>query len=184
MWLTQLLSASQLAKRTTFVLGLALLAILLGCLCMIINQLTTHYTGFNYLPWRWVIFAPIIFALLLLGLYAQDKSPRLAFFTVTYCTYFFIIFAFALLTIGIQYTPFPTIDHYLLAPDQRLGFNTLTLMQWTAQQPRIKIIFELAYEFLNIEIIVIPLLLGLLHQETRVFRLFVMMLVAFMLGAM
>lgn len=162
--------------------SLLLMAIVLGGLYIGINDVTHHYVGFNYLPLRWVIAAPIILALLLLALYAQDKAPRISFFTLTYTSYFFMMLSFAILTNGMQYTPFPTIDNNLLHVDQLIGFNTIALMQWTAQHPIVKKILELAYEFLNLEMILIPLLLPWFYQKKRVYQLLITMLIAFLLG--
>lgn len=170
------------SSEILLILALVGVSILLGCSYLLINHFIYGYTGFNYLPLRWVICAPIILGLWLLALYAQTITPKLAFFTLVYTTYFFIMFSFAVLTNGMQYTPFPTIDHYLLTADQWFHFDTLSLMHWTAMHPSIKKIFEVAYEFLNVEIILIPLMLPWFYRKERVYQLLITLLVAFILG--
>jgi membrane-associated phospholipid phosphatase len=164
------------------ILGLVVVAALIGCVYMIINDLTHHYAGFNYLPLRWIILAPVIFALLILAMYAQDKTPQISFFTITYAAYFFVILSFAVLTNGMQYTPFPTIDKNLLHLDQLIGFNSIALIQWTAAHPPIKKLFELVYEFLDVEMFLVPLLLPWFFAKKRVYELLITMLVVFLLG--
>ncbi len=169
-------------REARVIFGLVLLAFSLGCLAIAVNALTTQYPGFDYLPLRWVFLAPAVFVVLWLATAFNDKSPRMAFFTRTYCTYFFIAIAFSVITNGIQFTPFPPIDQWLLHLDQVIGFQTMSLMHWTAQHHAIKKILELAYEFLNIEMLLIPLILPLFKDEKRVHRLFIAMLISFLIG--
>ena len=171
-------------KETRFIAGLILLTALLGGVLMFINAITTHFSGCFYLPVRWAILSPCILGLTLFGLYARTLSPKLAFFTRSYGTYFFILVAFAILVSGIQYTPFATIDAHLIQWDQYLGFNTPALMHWTAVHPIIQKLFESFYEFLNIEMVLIPLLLGVFKNHRMVDRFFITILIAFLIGTL
>lgn len=167
---------------TKLVYGLAAFIALLGVTFILINATTTQYSGFFYLPMRWVVLAPFVLAVTLIGMYARETSPRIAYFTTAYGTYFFILIAFSILVSGIQYTPFTPIDSVLVKWDQSLGFSTSALMQWTAMHPIIKRILEAAYEFLDIEMLLVPLILGLFKNRQTVNRFFVTLLVAFFIG--
>lgn len=171
-----------LTEETRLILKLMLVAFFMGSFYILTNAFSTNYPGFNYLPWRWVFLAPFVFGITAYAMTVEDKAPRLAFFTKTYGIYFFIAITFAILTNGIQYTPFPTIDKSLLHFDQFVRFSTPALLQWTAEHPVIKKVFEFAYEFLNVEILLIPLILPWLYDKKRVYQFFSMMLIAFLIG--
>lgn len=153
-----------------------------GLIYSLINHWTYQYPGFNYLPMRWIILSPFVLGLFWVAVYAQDKTPRLALFTLIYTVYFFVFVAFAVMVNGLQYTPFHPIDATLLRWDQKMGFDTVALMRWTAMHPVIKKTFESTYEFLNFEIILIPLLLPWIFSKERVFQLLKMMVIAFLIG--
>lgn len=182
-------SLKSLIQRNTpvelqIIFALIFVTLGIGYIYIIINKLTYQFPGFNYLPLRWIIFAPVILAVMILALYAKDKAPRIAFFTLTYTTYFWVILSFAVITNGMQYTPFPTIDHQLLRLDQIIGLNSIVLIQWTAKHLIIKKIFESAYAFLNMEMLMVPLLLPWFYTQKHVYQWFTMMLVAFLLGSL
>lgn len=172
----------KVTKETRLIYFLILLTAVLGSIYIGVNALTTQYPGLFYLPMRWVYLSPFVFAITLLGMYADKMSPRLAYFSRSYGTFFFILISFAILTTGIQYTPFHVIDTELVKWDQLLGFNTPALMQWTALHPVIKKIFECAYGFLDVEMFLVPLLLGFCKNQQAVNRFFITILVAFLIG--
>ena len=137
--------------------ALILLVMGLSSLYLLINAAVTHYSGYFYLPLEWIRLSPVVFAVMLIGLYAKDKCPRLAFFTRSYTLYFFILFSLAFIAMGIQYTPFARIDTLLLHADQSLGFSTPAVIAWTGQHAEIKELLKKAYWILNIEMFAIPL---------------------------
>ena len=171
-----------ITREWKVVYSLVALTLLLGFIDSMVNAFTYQFPGYQYLPLRWAFLIPVVLAITLLALVAREQAPRLAFFTRSYGTYFFIVVAFAVLSTGIQYTPFNPIDVHLVAWDQWLGFNTPALLAWTASHSTIQRVLEGAYEFLNIEMLLIPLLLPLFQNETRVNRLFAALLIAFLLG--
>ncbi len=166
------------------VAGLTFLVFLLGCFTLALNASATRYPGFHYLPDRWLYLVPLVLAVLIFAMRFREKSPRLAFFTKTYCTYFFLAIAFAVLTDGIQFTPFPTIDHALLHADQFIGFNTTALMAWTSRHTIIKQCLEFVYEFLNVEMLLLPLALAWIEAEKQIQLLFITMLVSIFIGGL
>jgi len=162
--------------------ALILLLMVLSGLLISMNALVTHYSRASYVPIEWVRLSPVVFVVLLLGLYAQDKCPRLAFFTRSYCTYFFILFVLAAMSVGVQYTPFPRIDAFLLHADQALGFSTQAVIAWTGQHAAIKKALEVIYELLSIELFVIPLLLPFMKSKRATNELFVGVLLSIVIG--
>lgn len=170
------------SKETRLVYSLLVLMIAIGCAYMAINACYMHYPGFDYVPLRWIILAPFILAVTLVAMTARDSAPRLAQFTQCYGTFFFVALSFAIMTTGVQYTPFQPIDMLLAKLDQAMGINTPALMAWTAHHPYVHKILAMAYGFLYVEIVAVPLLLPFFKGDDKVNYFFITMLVAFIIG--
>ena|SRR3990167_10972140 len=162
--------------------GLIFLIVLTGCIYMIANTWTYQYLGFHYIPPRWFILMPCIFALSIFAVYVQRASPFPAYVIQTYGMIFAAALSFEILVTGIQYTPFPTIDLFLVKVDQFLGFSTPALISWTAKHSVIKEIFTIAYNFLGIELIAIPFLLPFFKNKEALSVFFMAILIAFLVG--
>ncbi len=167
---------------TRLVFGFCGLTLLLGFGFILVNTLTSDFSGNLYLPYRWLLVSPVILALTLLGMYALPHSPRSAFVTKSYGTYFFIFVSLAVLTTGAQYTPFHVIDPLLLKADHAIGFNSLTLIDWTASHPIFHHIFSSAYEALTYELFLVPFVLALLQVEKALNTYFLAVMISFLIG--
>lgn len=154
----------------------------LGALFILINTLFFHFTGAFYLPGIWMAISPIMLALLVLSLCTQAHAPRMAFFTKTYSIYFFIFIALAIMTTGIQYTPFPLIDHALVKADQWLGFYTLPVLNWTYNHSTVQRIFVYCYSSLGIELIFIPLIIAFLLDKSAIRIYFFSLIITYLIG--
>ncbi len=126
--------------------------------------------------------SPFILAIVLLAMYARNMAPRISFFTRSYGIYFFILITLAVMTTGIQYTPFPRIDSFLVGMDQTLGFNTISLVNWTYAHPVISKASHIAYETLGFQLFLIPLLLAALQSKKSLTILFYAMIISFLIG--
>lgn len=155
---------------------------LLGLLYILINTLTFHYTGDFYMPIPWLEAIPLLFALTVLALYAREISPRMAFLTRTYGFYFFITVSLATLTTGIQFTPFPLIDKYLVQMDQLMGFYTIPVLNWTYAHPEIQKILNFCYDGIGYQLFITPILLGLLMDKEAVNMYFLTFLISYLIG--
>ena len=51
--------------------------------------------------------------------------------------------------------------------DQALGIDTPTLIAWTAHHGTIKLLFEIAYSVVSLELMLLPALLAILHYEKQ-----------------
>lgn len=169
-------------KHWCVVIALVLFTILLGSVYLLRNHYVTHYSGFNYLPWRLVWISPFLIVVFYMGSIFKNESPKWSLFTVTYSLYFLMLIGFAMLTNGIQFTPYSRIDTKLFELDQSVAFSTATLMAWTASHPLFKSLLEWAYQFLNLQMIFVPLLLPWLFGEKRTYELFIYLLIAFLIG--
>ncbi len=158
------------------VIGLTGITFLLGAIYITINALTTQYTGENYVPWAWVGAAPILFALTAFAMYARQHSPRMAFITRSYGLYFFIIVALAVLTTGIQFTPFPLIDKYLAAADKAMGFHTVAILNWTYSHPPIQKFLTIAYNSMGYQLFAVPVIVAML-QDKKALNLYLLAII-------
>jgi len=169
-------------KEMYLAYGLILLLMIIGFIYIGINALTARYVGFNYIPWRWIFLSPFILGVTLLAITARKNTPKLAKFTYSYGTFFFLALSFAVMTTGVQLTPFPTIDSFLAKLDQAMGVDTPALMAWTAQHVYIHKILLTVYNFLYVEIVAIPLILPFFKNSKSVNTFFMTMLIAFLIG--
>ena len=163
---------------------LATFNLLLGFIFLSINKLTTNYSGVNYLPTIWIYCMPLIAVLVILAFYIDKQAPRIAFFTQTYGTYFYVFIALATLTNGVQYTPFATIDQPLLSFDQWIGFNTPALMHWTYAHTHFPAVLNAIYESIGYQMFLVPLLLALLLQRKSITEYFSIALITYTIGTL
>ena len=147
-----------------------------------VNRLLTHYPGNFYVPMTWLIVLPFMLAITVVSIYAKDITPRLAFFTRSYGFYYFILISFGLLATGVQYTPFPTIDHFLVACDNALHFSTPALIDWVAAHHRLRIFLIYMYDALTVEMFLIPLFASLWRNHWPLDRFFISICVAFLVA--
>jgi len=171
-------------KPFRFIYVIATINLLIGLFFIAVNAMTLRYSGVNYLPWLWVYCLPVIAMLVTLAFYIDKQAPRIAFFTETYGTYFYIFIALATLANGIQLTPFPVIDHVLVALDRLLGFHTPEIMHWTYRHPNLPAILKVVYASIGYQMFLIPLILALFMQRDRVVEYFLIALITYTIGTL
>jgi len=163
-------------------LGLSIVAVLIGCVYITINALTTHYHGLFYLPMHWLEISPVIVGLTGLAMYARDMCPRIAFFTRTYGMYFIIFVGLSILTTGIQYTPFSLIDAQLVHLDKAMGFHTIAVLNWTYAHLWLKKIFSFAYDSVGYQLFLIPLIIAALMEKKSINIYFLTIIFSYFIG--
>jgi len=156
----------------------------LGFYFYLLNGIFTHYYGNFYIPIVWLYFLPIILLLLIMGMWAKKHSPKMGFFTRTYSIYFVLLLSFAALATGVQFTPFPPIDLTLVKVDQALGFSTPAVMHWTNQHIWIKKTFELAYDALDFQLFVIPLIAVFFKERRLLDHFFLIISLGFLMACL
>lgn len=155
---------------------------LLGETYILINRLFFHFTGVFYVPAMWLLIAPLVLTFLIVALCFEEHAPRMGYFTKTYTTYFFIFLALSIMSTGIQYTPFPTIDAFLVKVDQWMGFYTLPVLNWTYAHPAIKTFFIYCYSALGMELIFLPLIVAFLMDKSAIRIYFLSMMISYLIG--
>lgn len=156
----------------------------IGLMALAVNWLVTGYPGNNYLPSLWYFLAPFVLIMLVVAWYARDISPRLAMFTRFYTLYFIFSFCLAVILNGIQYSDFATIDAVLVKWDEALGIDTPALIAWTAHHPTLKLLFEIAYSAVSLEVMLLPALLAILHYEKQLNEYLLVLSVVAIVGSL
>lgn len=150
--------------------------------CLLFNTLVTKYPGNHYLPWQWLLLLPFVIFMYGVASYAHDIAPRLAFFTRFYTLYYFIITAMSLMTNGVQFTPFPTVDHIMSYLDKSLGVDTDSILLWTSSHPFIKKMLIYAYNTVTLEMFILPVALGVLLKKRSVNEFLLLTCLSYLLG--
>jgi len=121
-------------------------------------------------------------ALFSVALFARKYCPRLSLLTWSYTTYSLMSIVLGMIAYGAQFTPFPSIDTFLIKIDQALGFNQIAILNWTYAHPAIKQLMEIAYSLLGLELIFLPLVLALLFEKKSLYVLFMALILSFISG--
>lgn len=158
------------------------ITLLLGVIYLLVNQLFFHYSGIFYVPSLWLALSPFVLGLLLLGMATRKISPRMGYFTRSYSIYFFIVLALGILTTGMQYTPFPLIDHALAKADMLMGFHSLKVLNWTYAHPHVKHFLSLMYDMVGYQLFVIPLMLAFWLDKKAVEIFLLSIIASYLIG--
>lgn len=157
-------------------------AALIGVVYILINAVTTQYSGNEFVNWAFFLGLPVMAALYSVSLFAKKVSPRMGLVTWTYTIYFFMMLGLGTLVFGTQFTPFHPVDTVLVKIDQFLGFNQTALLNWTYAHHFLAVLFDRAYSLIGIELTLIPLILALLLDRRSVKVLFMGMIFSFIAG--
>lgn len=117
----------------------------------------THVTSISWVQAVIVTFLGFIF--LFYGMFIQAESPRASTFIWGMGLFFWCALTNIIICNGIQSTPFPPIDSYLVKMDQYMGVNTPALMSWTYHHTDIHRVLHAVYNYLIIELLGIPTIL-------------------------
>ncbi len=170
----------QKLDRLTLTFFVIIFAIASGILA--INHYYWHYSLVNYFlaDAISVVFFGVLFTLgCFYTLGAQSRITQ----TLTYVNAYFLIVSLVMYaTTAIQLTPFEPIDEYLLQSDLALFYNPEKAMHALYQHPFfVKCLYK-AYNFLNYEIFIVPILLIFLRQFLAVKRYFFFVLFTLFVG--
>lgn len=166
--------------RITCIFFIAIFAISSAILWM--NHYSWHYSLINYFLAD--AFSVIFFGLFItLGcFYTLGPQSRITQTLIYVISYFFIVALVMYATTAIQLTPFEPIDEYLLRADLALFYNGATAMHTLYQHPFLVKCLYKAYNFINYEILILPILLILLRQFLAVKRYFFFVLTTLFIG--
>lgn len=160
-----------------------LITILISAIYFTINQLYFQYSGNFYLPIRWIELLPIALLLFIFASVVRDISPRSAFFIKYYCLWYFIIVSLAVMSTGIQFTPFPLIDKTLVQIDQLLGFYTIPVLNWTYSINWFQHFMNYVYVTIGLQLLFIPAILAIMMDKRGLTILYYSVLISFLIGS-
>ena len=164
-----------------FVLFL-ILAALIGSIFFLINHLVTHYQGWDYAPpLVWIKTIATLFVWTA-GLYIMKFAPRIGFTARTVAIGQLMYCAAGVLAFGVQFTPFPLIDKFLMRSDQWFHINTAALLILTHRFPSIRHLFKLSYQSMEWQFLFLPIILAILLEKHAVNELLLNIFLSFMIG--
>lgn len=161
---------------------LAGIIVLLATIAISINCFTTQYRGIDFFPDHSVYIGITIF-LIYLGfvfLNTNNSYPKLAAKELLYFYLMMAIIAYA--SDAVQLTPFPSIDKYIVAMDQKLGVNMLSILRWTHAHKQFQHLLNLCYNSLPLQMSLIPLILIALGRFQLMRSYYFLMLFTSLIG--
>ncbi len=170
-------------QKVLFVL--MLFTTLLGCVLLAINHYTTQFSGEAFYTDGFNRATAPLLILAIATIYFREIIPERVYLLVfTFCAYFLCIISGSWVTQGIQYTTFPTIDHWLLAADNALHFNQLALMKTVHQHAWLDTLLKWSYNSLLPEFILVPTIMTILGCKRAVMVFLLALMLTYPIGTM
>jgi len=144
-----------------------LAALLIAGALLAVNSVFFRYTGISYFPrecW-WLAFVALDLAVF--GHLVRARSPYASFVAVNLAFYALTAAVMGVLTTGIQYSPFPRIDHALARWDAFLGWDTVAVLRWVAERPSLRRFLNLCYNSTEIQLVIAPFIAAYAHDKRR-----------------
>lgn len=146
------------------------------------NLVYDHYPANNYFPPE-TLLAGISLGLIYLGLTIQlGKSTRLTLIIQEILFFFGVLAVMALATNAAQLTPFPTIDHKIIAFERSWHIDLNHWMSYAQSMPMLTRLLEFAYNSLPYQMVCIPLALILINEKHYVREYYFFLMLSATLG--
>lgn len=161
-----------------------LVAVLLlwGVGVRIFNGLTHQFTPLSFAN-QYATAIPGLIIVWIMGVLLRERRPRLGLFLSSFSQSFLFILVVAYALSATITTPFPMIDHQLLAIDERLGFSSLGVLNWTYQFPWFVKLLQICYDTWFFQILLAPLILALLKDIKAIDRYLIATFLSLIIGA-
>lgn len=163
------------------IIGFGLL-IALSTLVIAINAFYWHYTTVNYFAeGMGGIFFFLLFSML--GSYFSKgptaRMTQIFFYILLYhCVVCSIMYA----TMAVQFTPFTPTDTYWVAVDKALGYDLVGILDKLANYPEWRKILSRGYNFIDSELLVLPIALIIMGQIDSIKVYFYLLLSTTIIG--
>lgn len=155
---------------------------LFSTLIFALNFFVWHYTPLNYFSEGMIfLFCFLLFSTL--GCFFSKGfsfRPTQIFFYLT--LYHIIICLVMYATVAVQLTPFAVIDRQLLAIDRAFHYDSIAILNFLAEHLEIRKILSQAYNFINIELLALPLCILILKQFDSIKQYFFLVLSTTLIG--
>ena len=167
------------SEQISLIAILSALCVLLSTTCMLINAKIFHYIGNNYCPDLGYP-AILIVGLTYLGAYNLGGLESRLTQTVGLLFLFYLVHSILFFaTNAVQLTPFDPIDKKIVEFEP---FDILTIVKWTKEHHFIRSILGRIYNFISIEMLVIPGLLILTLKRQALYEYLILILMTTLLG--
>ncbi len=136
----------------------AIAVVLLSIVALSINSLFYQYPGNNYFPHEGYL---MLFSLVLMysGFTLQFGRVNQLTLMLKEALYFFLVMTvIAVATNAMQYTPFPVIDHHIVAFESLFHLNMKSIVAWTNSHPVFTPLLARIYDTLPLQMCYLPLL--------------------------
>ncbi|MGC1182482.1 phosphatase PAP2 family protein [Legionella sp.] len=132
--------------------------LLLCCFIFLINNFIYQFPGNNFFPENIPLMA-VLLILVNLGLRLSfTKGSNLCLIGKELLYFFSVMVIIALATNAVQLTPFPTIDHEIVALEKQVHVNISEIVNWTNNQPLFKNLLRVIYDTLPYQMSILPLM--------------------------
>mgnify|MGYP001594678625 CR=1 FL=1 len=156
-----------LTREDRWLSGWLLAALLTAGAMLAVNAACFRYTGISYFPreaW-WLAFVALDFAIF--GHWVRTRSPYASFVSINLGLYALTVAVMGVLTTGIQLSPFPRIDPALARWDAGLGWDTVAVLRWVAERPRLRAFLNLCYNSTELQLVLAPFVAAYAHDKRR-----------------
>lgn len=169
-------------KERKIILVLLIIIFSLTCAALIVNVFLYKYPGNNYFPVHSLSVVPIL--LLIYGGFCLQgaKYRHRSQSTGEVLWFYFILAMAALATNAVQFTPFNPIDSYIISFEKWLRLDLISLLVWVKSWPLLHTILSLAYDFLSLQLVLLPLIVIVMRRQDLLTEYYVLLLFTLLLG--
>lgn len=157
----------QLTREDRWLAAWLASALVLAACLFVVNAAFFRYTGISYFPrecW-WLGFVALDFAIF--AFIVKSRAPYASFVAGSLAFYALIAAVMGVLTTGIQYTPFPRIDHVLAGWDAALHWDTVKVIRWVAERPKLRSFLIHCYNSTELQLVIAPFFAAYAHDKRR-----------------
>ncbi len=169
-------------KQDRLIHCLALALLLWGLAVRCANLLSYSFPTLAF-PTQFATAIPGLLILWIVGVLIREQRPRLGLFLSSFSQSFLFIFIVGYALSAAITTPFAIIDTQLLTIDEKLGFSSLGLLNWTHQFPHLVSYLHACYDTWFFQIVLTPMLLALFNDINEIDRYFVATFASLLIGA-
>lgn len=160
----------------------ALVLVALSLCIITVNHFIYHYPGNEYFPHQ-ILSLSLSLGLMYTGFILMLSQDHPITEMVLYFVYFLVVMSvIALATNAVQYTPFTTIDKYIISAESFILINEDSIVTWTHQWPRFYSLLTFIYNTLPYQMCYIPLLIIIFRKKELIGEYFCLLLISALLG--
>lgn len=150
-------------------------------LLLLMNQLYAKYPGNHYFPNNFISTTVVLLAITLAINYCVYNNYIRQFIFSIFCLNC-LMSVMVLATSAVQLTPFSPIDTYIVATEHLMGLDLANAMAWVNQHLMFKKLLNLAYLSLVYQISLIPILIAVFGDFSKLNEYICLFLISILIG--